>query len=115
MKTEPVPGAEDLYPHVCRINDPGNPLHGEPVMSPRVLGLLIAPSVEEFNDWWPDNREAVSASLTASEPPAFPDRWQAWARGRSNELQARYNSTDVLDILRGLHREHGVFPQDVLI
>lgn len=110
MKTEPVPGAEDLYPHVSRIHAPGDPLHGETVMHPRVLGLLIAPSVEEFTEWWDDNREAVSGSLAAGQPPPFPDRWQAWARGRSNELQARYDSTDVLDILRGLNADYGVFP-----
>ncbi|MFC5753390.1 hypothetical protein [Actinomadura rugatobispora] len=113
MRTEPVPGAEDLYPHVSQIDAPGDPMHGEPVMSPRVMGLLIAPSIPEFLEWWEGHKEAVSEGLAAGRCE-LPEEWQRGARRRSNELQAIYNSTDVLDILRGLHRDHGVFPTGAL-
>ncbi|GAA4098783.1 hypothetical protein [Actinomadura miaoliensis] len=107
---KPVVGCEDLFPHVSVLYAPGTALHGEVVMSPRVMGLLIAPSVPEFLEWWRDNEQRVKDGIKAGRLE-FPARWQRWARGRSNELQARYGSTNVVDILRGLQRDYGVLPQ----
>ncbi|SNT56701.1 hypothetical protein SAMN05443665_104574 [Actinomadura meyerae] len=109
MANQPAPGARDLFPHVSVINSPGNPLHGEVVMSPRVMGLLIAPSVEEFTAFWDENAERVKDAMKAGRNE-FPKHWQRWARRRSNELQARYGSTSFVDILRGLQRDYGVLP-----
>ena len=109
MSNHPAPECPDLFPHVSVIDSPGNPLHGEVVMSPRVMGLLIAPSVEEFTAFWDEHAESVKDAMKAGRLE-FPKHWQRWARRRSNELQARYNSLDVVDILRGLHRDYGLLP-----
>lgn len=108
-KNTPVVGAEDLFPHVSVLYAPGTPLDGEIVMSPRVMGLLIAPTVEEFTTWWDEHAQQVKDGIAAGRLD-FPKHWQRWARRRSNELQATYNSTNVVEILRGLHRDHGLLP-----
>ncbi|MEO5874269.1 MAG: hypothetical protein ABIS86_08260 [Streptosporangiaceae bacterium] len=108
----PAPGAEDLWPHVAQLVDPGGELDGEIVVGPRVLGLLIAPSVDEFMKVWAEQEERISSAMLAGRFE-MPKEWEQGARRRSKELQARYNSLNMVDILRGLHREYGVLPQGV--
>ncbi|TDD35262.1 hypothetical protein E1287_14215 [Actinomadura sp. KC06] len=108
-KNTPTPECPDLFPHVSILYAPGSPLDGEVVMSPRVMGLLMAPSVEEFREFWDQNAERVKDGILAGRLE-FPQHWQRWARRRSNELQATYDSTNVVDILRGLHRDYGLLP-----
>jgi hypothetical protein len=104
---KPVPGAEDLYPHVSVLV--GGELDGEVVMSPRVMALLMAPTVEAFTSFWDERGADVVNGIKAGRLD-IPETWQRGARRRSNELQARYGCSDWAGILRGLHREYGVLP-----
>lgn len=106
---KPVIGCEDLFPHVSVIDSPGHPHHGEVVCSPRVMGLLIAPSVEEFTAFWDEHGERVTDGMRGGRMD-YPKHWTRWARRRSNELAARYNSLDVFEIIRGLHRDYDLLP-----
>lgn len=109
MRT-PMPGYEDLYPHVAMLDDPANPMHGEAIVPARTLGLMIAPSVEEFLTHWERHQAAIEAGLMKGEF-RFPAMWTAGARRRSNELMARYDTDIAFEVLRGLHREYGCCPQ----
>lgn len=111
MSRKPVPGAEDLYPHVCVFDDPGSDLDGEMICSPRVLGLLLAPSVEEFRTVWAQHEGDIVTGMTQGRFMCPPE-WQAGAKRRTKELQARYNAPDIIGVLRGLHREYGVLPPE---
>ncbi|GAA3215552.1 hypothetical protein [Actinocorallia longicatena] len=108
-KNKPVPGAEDLYPHLSALHAPGNVLDGEVVCSPRVLGLLLAPSVEEFERVWSQRQGAIVTGLCAGRFD-YPREWEQGAKRRTKELQARYGTDDMVGILRGLHAEYGVLP-----
>lgn len=110
--TIPVPGAEDLFPHVAQLVDPGNEMDGEMIVRPRVLGLLMAPSVEEFLEVWERQEDTIKAGIAGGSFD-YPSEWERGLTRRSKELQARYNSTEMLTILRGLHRDYGVLPQGV--
>ncbi|GAB2820576.1 hypothetical protein GCM10022221_18130 [Actinocorallia aurea] len=103
----PVPGVEDLYPHVSVLV--GGALDGEVVMSPRVMALFMAPSVEEFTAFWEEHGRDVVEGIKAGRNE-FPADWQRGARRRSAELRARYDCADWVGVLRGLHREYGVLP-----
>lgn len=105
---KPIPAYEDLYPHVGVLDRPGEDGHGEEIFPVRTIALMIAPSVEIFHTEW--NRQAGLIALGAQERFTLPREWQQGARRRSNELMARYNTDAGYEVLRGLHREHGVFP-----
>jgi hypothetical protein len=106
---KPLPGYEDLYPHVATLDDPSSPHHGEDIVPTRTLAALLAPSIEAFHAEWNRHEQAVNAGLIKDHFPIPPD-WQAGARRRSNELMARYDTTRMYDVVRALHREHGIFP-----
>ncbi len=108
----PYPGAEDLFPHVAQLVDPGSEVDGEMVTSLKVFGLLLAPTAEEFLAVWAEQEHATSDGVVSGKL-LFPPEWEQGAKRRSKELQARYDSSHLLDILRGLHRDYGVFPQGV--
>jgi hypothetical protein len=108
---KPLPGYEDLYPHVSMLHEPGHQHHGEAIVPPRTLALMIAPTVEEALDYLGKHEDAVNAGLAKNELH-IPAHWQTGARRRSNELMARYGTDVMFEVLRGLHREHGVFPPE---
>lgn len=108
----PFPGAEDLYPHVAQMVDPGGELDGEMVTSLKVFGLLMAPTAEEFLKVWAEQEKHITSGVVSGQL-LFPKEWERGARRRTKELQAKYDSTNMLDILRGLHRDYGVLPQGV--
>jgi hypothetical protein len=111
MTSKPMPGYEDLFPHVAVFHEPGSELHGEPIVPPRTLALMIAPTVAEALSYWDKHAEAVNAGIPQGQF-LLPEHWQTGARRRSNELQARYNTDVAMEVLRGLHREHGCFPPE---
>ncbi|GII89646.1 hypothetical protein Ssi03_76360 [Sphaerisporangium siamense] len=109
---KPVPGYEDLWPHIAVLDKPGAPDHGEQIIPVRTLSLMIAPSVEVFHTEWARQTGLIALGQLARY--TLPREWQAGARRRSNELMARYNTEAGFEVLRGLHREYGVFPPDPL-
>ncbi|MBN6051312.1 hypothetical protein JYK22_05150, partial [Nonomuraea sp. RK-328] len=109
--TLPVPGYEDLFPHISVLDRPGDPLHGEVIVPPRTLGLLLARDLDEFNAEW--ERQLPAMRLGVQKTFNVPKEWQPGARRRSNELMARYNTMQMFEVMRGLHREHGVFPAGI--
>ncbi|MEU3168961.1 hypothetical protein [Streptosporangium sp. NPDC006930] len=107
---KPVPGYEDLFRHVGIFDKPGDPLHGEDIVPVRTFALMIAPSIEIFHAEW--ERQAGLIALGAQRHYTLPAEWQPGAKRRTKELQARYGTDVAYEVLRGLHREYGVFPPD---
>lgn len=105
---KPVPGYEDLWPHIGVLDSPGGPDHGEDILPVRTLALMVAPTVDIFHTEW--ERQAGLIKLGVQKTYQVPAEWQRGARRRTNELMARYNTDAGFEVLRGLHREHGVFP-----
>jgi hypothetical protein len=108
---KPLPGYEDLYPHVAMLDDPASDMDGEAIVPPRTLALMIAPSVQEALDYWDEHAEAVNAGIPQGHF-RLPMHWQTGARRRSNELMAKYDTDIAFEVLRALHREYGCFPPE---
>lgn len=107
---KPIPGYADLFCHVALLDDPGNPMHGEEIIPVRTAALMIAPSVAIFHAEW--ERQAGRIALGLQKHYTLPREWQPGHKRRTKELQARYSTMVAYEVLRGLHREHGVFPPD---
>jgi hypothetical protein len=103
--TKPVPGYEDLFPHVSLLVDPGHDWDGGPICDLRAVAVMVAPSWDEFVREWQRQEPLIRNGL--ADRFHLPEEWQRGAKRRAKELMARYDTDLMFEVLRGLERDHG--------